>query len=569
MKVLLMDVGSTFIKYAICDDVSGRYILDDKIPFPQAIDDERFTVDRCEIETAVKAIMAVAMENMCKRVFVSVQMHGFLLRYKTGEISDYYSWRNGGGDVESKALLEIDFPSRGTRLKSNLPIAKLYKEKEGLAGVEFFTLGSYVAYMLTGNNTTHKTDACASGFYGVDGKTDNSTIPGIILPKFMDGVDICGTYCGMQIFAPVGDHASSVYGSAIDEDSYLLNIGTTSQIAFLGEGEAPSDMWEKRPYFEQSKTLFTLGNLFYGLYNDKTKYCAEAAKTINSLPKRSRIFIGGGGAEDIADKLESVFDTPCSLLGGCIGLEGLLRLAQKKNLRLGTMLSEVPFSNMPLIMKNSGLDFLIVDNEHGAFDYAALSKLFTVSRMANFSTIVRLPDNSRAWITKCVDAGADGFLLPMTNTANDIAKVVEYAKYAPLGKRGISTMRAHTLYAPPRLSEYMLEANARVKVYAQIETVAGVENIEQILSVNGVDGVFIGPNDLSCDMGCIGDKGPIIAAIEKVANAAEKVGKPFGIITTVSELIEKALSSGASMISYGSELNMLKNGCDKIKMVFG
>ena len=563
-----MDVGSTFVKYAVCDDISGEYVLSDKIPFPKPLDEEAFTVDRAEIETVVKAVMAVALENKCQKVFASVQMHGFLLRYKSGEISDYFSWRSGGCDLESEDLLSIDFASRGTKLKPNLPIAKLYKNREELDGVEFFTLGSYIAYILTGNNATHKTDACASGFYTVDGKTDSKTIPGIILPKFMDEVEPCGTWCGMQILAPVGDHASSVYGSGIGEDTYLLNIGTTSQIAFVGEGDPPSDMWECRPYFEKGKTLFTLGNLFYGMYKDTDKYCAEAAKIINSLSKRERILVGGGGAADIIDMLQTMVDTPCSLVGCSIGLEGLLLLAKKKNLQLGIMLSEVPFTNMPLIMKNSGLGFMIVDNEHGAFDYTTLAKMFTVSRLADFCTIVRLPDNSRAWITKCVDAGADGFLLPMTNRAEDIEKVVEYAKYAPVGKRGISTMRAHTLYAPPYLCEYMPLANERIKVYAQIETARGVENIEEILTATGVDGVFIGPNDLSCDMGCIGDNGPILAAIEKIAVAAKKANKPFGIITTAKVLIDKALECGASMISYGSELNLIANECKKIKGMF-
>ncbi|MBE6680582.1 MAG: hypothetical protein E7598_08720 [Ruminococcaceae bacterium] len=565
MKVLLMDVGSTFVKYAVCDDISGEYVLSDKIPFPKPLDEEAFTVDRAEIETVVKAVMAVALENKCQKIFASVQMHGFLLRYKSGEISEYFSWRSGGGDLESRELLDIDFASRGTKLKPNLPIAKLYKNREELDGVEFFTLGSYIAYLLTGNNATHKTDACASGFYTVDGKTDSKTIPGIILPEFMDEVEPCGRYCGMQIYAPVGDHASSVYGSDIGEDTYLFNIGTTSQIAFVGEGNPPSDMWECRPYFESGKTLFTLGNLFYGLYKDTDKYCAEAAKIINSLPKRARILVGGGGASDIMEKLGACVDMPCTSVGCSIGLEGLAKLSKRKKISVGIMLSEVPFANMPLIMKNSGLDFMIVDNEHGAFDYTFLSKLFTVSRLAYFRTVVRIPDNTRAWITKCVDAGADGFLLPMTNRAEDIKKVVEYAKYAPVGKRGISTMRAHTLYAPPALCDYMPLANERIKVYAQIETVSGVENIEEILAIDGVDGVFIGPNDLSCDMGCIGDNGPILAAIDKVSNAAKKANKPFGIITTTKALIDKALACGASMISYGSELNMLKNECNKIK----
>lgn len=565
MKVLLIDVGSSFVKYAVCEERGGEFLLRGKIPFPEPLCEEPFIVDRRKIEKTLRSVMTIGIENGCGRAFTAVQMHGFFLRNANGELSNYFSWRSGGGDVESQVLLNIDFSARGTKLKPNLPIAKLYKNREQYNGTEFFTLGSYIAYLFTGNNVTHKTDGCASGFYITGGKIDDKTIRGIILPALAEDVDACGEYCGMQIFAPVGDHASSVYGSGIDGDAYLLNVGTTSQIAYVGEGDAPSDMWEHRPYFEDGKTLFTLGNLLYKVHGDKEKYSTEAAKIITSLPPKKRILIGGGGADGILDRLEALLDTPCCLAGSGIGIDGLLRIAQKKCLRIGSMLSEVPFTNMPLIMKNCGLDFLIVDNEHGAFDYTTLTKLFTVSRLADFCAIVRLPDNTRAWITKCVDAGADGFLLPMTDTADDVRKVVEYAKYAPIGKRGISTMRAHTLYAPPPLSKYMSDANRCVKVYAQIETVAGVENVDSILAVNGVDGVFIGPNDLSCDMGCIGDNGPIIDAIVKIAAAAKKAGKPFGIITTSNELIESALKNGASMISYGSELNMLKKGCDEIR----
>lgn len=136
----------------------------------------------------------------------------------------------------------------------------------------------------------------------------------------------------------------------------------------------------------------------------------------------------------------------------------------------GIMLSEVPFSNLPVILKKGGMDFFILDSEHGGFDYSDISKIIMTSRLAGLKCIVRLADSTRKDIIKFMDMGADGLLLPMTNTAADIEKVVEYAKYAPLGRRGLSTMRAHTLYDPPKLLDYMKAANEATEIYAQIET---------------------------------------------------------------------------------------------------
>ena len=240
-------------------------------------------------------------------------------------------------------------------------------------------------------------------------------------------------------------------------------------------------------------------------------------------------------------------------------------MCKQHDTKIGTMLSEVCFSNFPIILKNAGMDFLIIDNEHGAFDYAFMSSVITISRLQKLPAIVRLPDNHRKDITKLADMGAEGFLLPMTNGVQDILPVVQYAKYEPIGKRGISTNRAHTFYNPPPLAEYMESANKKMRVYAQIETAAGVQNIQDILSVDGVDGIFIGPNDLSCDLGCIGNNDPIKQAIAKVASETKRQGKTWGIITTNKELIDFSLSNNVDYLSYGSEINMLKDSCKKIK----
>jgi len=272
-----------------------------------------------------------------------------------------------------------------------------------------------------------------------------------------------------------------------------------------------------------------------------------------------------GPGPQLAKAFEEKTGLKCSLIKPNIGMEGLKMIAEREEIRVGTMLSEICFSNFPIIAKNNGLDFVILDNEHGYFDNSDIAQLAVKANLVGLDMIVRIGDSSRGHITKLADMGVSGFLLPMTNTAEDIKKVIRYAKYPPAGERGVSTTRAHTLYDPPPITEYMAAANQKMKIYAQIETACGVENLDQILSVPDVCGVFIGPNDLSVDMQCIGNKSELIGAIERIAAGARSASKPFGIITGDPALIHSSLEQGVSMISVGSELNMLIKGCKKIK----
>lgn len=115
------------------------------------------------------------------------------------------------------------------------------------------------------------------------------------------------------------------------------------------------------------------------------------------------------------------------------------------------------------------------------------------------------------------------------------------------------------------IEEYIAMANKQVKVYAQIETQEGVNNLDEILSVNGVDGIFVGPNDLSCDMNCIGDNAPIKEVLKTVGTVAKSCGKSWGIITTSKDLIGCSLDNDVDYISCGSEINMLRDYCQKIR----
>ena len=229
----------------------------------------------------------------------------------------------------------------------------------------------------------------------------------------------------------------------------------------------------------------------------------------------------------------------------------------------GIMISEIGFSNFPVLLKSAGLDFFILDCEHGGFDYADISRMLMTARLIGLTAVVRVADNSRKDLIKFADMGAGGVLLPMTDCAEDIEKVVRFTKYSPLGRRGRSTMRAHTLYSPPEIGRYMREANGRFRVYAQLETAAGVKNAAEILAVDGVDGCFVGPNDLSDDYGCLENTAApqIFMAIQEVGAAARTAKKTAGIITGNKIYMSAAKKNGFEMYCKGSELNAVKEYC--------
>lgn len=570
MRSICIDVGSTFVKYFIFDSTKNDAIVVEKIPFPNPALKSKilYEVAADDIKSTILQIMELALEYGCARCFLSVQMHGYLTRNSKGVFSNYISWKDIRGDISSSYFETIDFNKNGTALKNNLPFVKLHN-KGITQKTEFFTLGSYVAYLLTGVNATHKSDGCASGFFDAE-TLEPILLKNIALPIVYKDLKVLGKYKNISVYTPFGDHQTSFLGSSATKDGYLLNIGTATQLSTLGKRGVNLPNVEERPYFNDDRLLtvtnLTRGEVLFDGY-DIRDFSDEILIAMKKLPPKSKMFVGGGGAEIAYDYLKYYFadyGIECIKCDDNIGMEGLKMIAQENGVKLGTMLSEVAFPNFPIILKNSNLDFFIVDNEHGSFDYSFISAIVMNANLCGLKSIIRISDNSRKDIIKFADMGAGGFLLPMTNTAEDIKQVVKYGKYAPIGSRGISTNRAHTLYNPPPIDQYMEMANKKVKVYAQIETALGVQNIEEILSVEGVDGVFIGPNDLSCDMGCIGNFEPIKEAITKIAAAAQKCGKTYGIITAEKPLIEHALSNNVDYISYGSEINMLKSGCKNI-----
>lgn len=243
---------------------------------------------------------------------------------------------------------------------------------------------------------------------------------------------------------------------------------------------------------------------------------------------------------------------------------------RNKEVILGTMLSEIATPNILRVMKAGGLEFVIIDAEHGPFDFSQLANLVAVGNLIGLPTIVRIPEIRREWITKVLDMGADGMLVPMVNKPEEAKQIVEFAKYTPLGNRGVSTTRAHTNYNPGKLADYFEAANERTIILCQIETPEAIKNAQQIASVEGVDALIVGPSDLSTTHGFAGDaSGPeMTAVIESVIASAAAAGKTTGFVHSNPQVLKKWQEKGMTIFSCGSELNMIKNGVKKNRQEF-
>lgn len=178
-----------------------------------------------------------------------------------------------------------------------------------------------------------------------------------------------------------------------------------------------------------------------------------------------------------------------------------MKETDKKDLEKGSMLSEVCFPNIAMMYSNAGLDFSIIDCEHGAFDYSQVAAAVTAFRLSGVRAIVRIPEIRREPVTKYLDMGGDGLLAPMVKDSADAARLVGFGEYPPVGNRGLSINRAHSRYSHGDLDAYLAKANRRVRIYAQIELLSALEDAENIAAVDGIDVLFVGPTDLSMALG--------------------------------------------------------------------
>lgn len=228
----------------------------------------------------------------------------------------------------------------------------------------------------------------------------------------------------------------------------------------------------------------------------------------------------------------------------------------------GTMLNFIDAPDVVEILKEAGFDYFMVDCEHGYMTYDKVAMLLAMARKTGIDALVRVPGTARESILKYMEMGAAGLMLPNTDNPSQARELVEYAKYAPLGKRGVSLGRLHTEYKKiSDASEYMQAVNDNTVLIIQVESPESVENIDEIMQVEGIDAAFIGPNDLCQTLGIPGQmQHPVyLEAVNKVIQSAQRWGKAAGIqtmnVTTLTDWIQK----GMRVIMYSNDANMIMN----------
>ncbi len=331
MKALLIDVGSTFIKYSVCDQQGGCEFFD-KTPFPEPLvnDGTSFVVSREELCDKIFNIFDKVSSYGCSVALFSVQMHGYVAKFKDDTLSEYVSWRDRSGDDKQAKFEKVNFNEFGLSRANNLPVTKI----DGQTVKEFYTLGSYLSFVLTGNNATHITDAFASGFYFSPSGEVNCFANGMIMPSVCKSLKEVGEYKGIKIICPFGDHQISFLGSGAERNAYLINIGTGAQVCCIDEYGCPDGEYQKRPYFDEQSCLYSFCGLHGvdGKSRGKEEFIQRITDKIGLLPKKPSAIVGGGGGDElfslIKDSLENL-GIACEKADFNIGTQGLVILANQ------------------------------------------------------------------------------------------------------------------------------------------------------------------------------------------------------------------------------------------------
>lgn len=219
----------------------------------------------------------------------------------------------------------------------------------------------------------------------------------------------------------------------------------------------------------------------------------------------------------------------------------------------------IPSSWTAELMASYGFDSLTIDMQHGLMDYQTALHMLQAIATTDTAPVVRVPWNEPSIIMKMLDAGAMAIICPLVNTAEEVEAFVSSCRYPPRGKRSFGPTRA-TLYG----SDYVAKADETIVTIAMVETRQALENIEAIVSVPGLDAIYVGPSDLRLDMGLgLGvdlDDPRFVAALDKVQDACARHGVALGLHSNTVENVRMMMARQPQFLTVLSDGRFLTMG---------
>lgn len=216
------------------------------------------------------------------------------------------------------------------------------------------------------------------------------------------------------------------------------------------------------------------------------------------------------------------------------------------------------------VLAHAGYDWIVVDMEHSPNEVPGVYSQLQSYDPSPSSAVVRLPWNDPVVVKRVLDIGAYSVLFPMIQTVEEAQAAVASTRYPPRGIRGVSLNQRGNRYG--RIQNYTADFEKELCITVQIETTAALKRVPEIAAVDGVDGVFFGPADLSADMGFLGQPGhpEVKAALAEGLAMCKKAGKPAGILTGAEDDSIHWLKEGYVFVAVGTDTAILSRGADAL-----
>ena len=242
----------------------------------------------------------------------------------------------------------------------------------------------------------------------------------------------------------------------------------------------------------------------------------------------------------------------------------------KKRLQAGEVVVGpfVIIPSVPLVdtLGYAGMDFCIIDTEHGPVSQESATDLVIAAQGTGVAPIIRVGDNDERLILRALDIGADGVQVPQINNIDDANKVVHAAKYSPMGERGLSIFTRAGDYFVNQGENHTDRQNAETMVVVHIEGQRGLDNLDEIMTVDGIDVLFLGPYDISQSLGMPGDvRNPKVEdALKAAADKARSQGRAVGSYAKDVEMGKWLIDLGVQYLSINVDATIYMQACEQI-----